>query len=473
MAYYDRGTPIQSDFNAWQVSWGGADPSKHNIFKWEDGNKKLHHETWSEFQNGVAPYEKKSVFGDPKVVSWNSAVPDANLKKTSPLIGAGKSGQCPAVDFELAPRTSSSCDIGALSFSESGAATTATTTTTTITTTTTTKSTTPPSSTPAVVVSGVADVTTTWSTVSFGQELQSPIVVASPLSSNDPDGAILRMRGVKSGSVEMRIEEFSHLDGVHQLEKVDWLVVPRGVHSIGAQGEGKLFAGSAVCLDIPTVVTIPSGVFSKNPVVTASVVSFLDKAVPLLRIWAITPTSFKCQVRGEQGAHDAERVHFFAVTAGVWSLGGTRVLEASRALVNADWTVLKYVSTDLMTRPRSVATMQSRLGTDPCHLRVQEKYNKRFSARIETPSKVSHVQESIAWIVVGNGGSETLKQARSASNNNNLSTNDNNGLSQSGVIAIAVVGAALAATIVIVSIVLVRRRKRQMPAASPLLENAY
>src|SRR5262249_12506765 len=86
---------------------------------------------------------------------------------------------------------------------------------------------------PALVEVGNLTVDDVWKRITFRQLFVDPIVVATPLSSNDFAPAIIRIRNVGRTGFEIRVEEWDYLDGAHLPETVSYLAMERGSHTLG------------------------------------------------------------------------------------------------------------------------------------------------------------------------------------------------------------------------------------------------
>lgn len=72
---------------------------------------------------------------------------------------------------------------------------------------------------------GSLQVTTNWQFVNFQNSYLNPVVVAGPLSLNDPEPATTRIRNVSKTGFEIRLEEWDYQDGAHAPETVSYVVV--------------------------------------------------------------------------------------------------------------------------------------------------------------------------------------------------------------------------------------------------------
>ncbi|GIV30859.1 MAG: hypothetical protein KatS3mg029_0210 [Saprospiraceae bacterium] len=64
-----------------------------------------------------------------------------------------------------------------------------------------------------------------WVTVPLQFKYHNPVVIVGGLPNGDSDPATVRIRNVGEQSFEIRIDEWNYLDGIHNPEKLTWLVV--------------------------------------------------------------------------------------------------------------------------------------------------------------------------------------------------------------------------------------------------------
>jgi alpha-L-arabinofuranosidase len=76
----------------------------------------------------------------------------------------------------------------------------------------------------------------TWRTVTFANTFQRPpVVLCSPLTANNAEPALVRVRNVTTTDFQYRVAEWDYQDDVHVAETFQWLAVPEGVNDINGQ----------------------------------------------------------------------------------------------------------------------------------------------------------------------------------------------------------------------------------------------
>ncbi len=89
----------------------------------------------------------------------------------------------------------------------------------------------PPLQLPTLEV-GEVSIDHNWTRVSFKKSFSDPVVVAQPLSLDDDEPAVIRVRNVDGGGFEIRVQEWDYLDDVHALTNVSFLALDRGSYAL-------------------------------------------------------------------------------------------------------------------------------------------------------------------------------------------------------------------------------------------------
>jgi uncharacterized repeat protein (TIGR01451 family) len=76
---------------------------------------------------------------------------------------------------------------------------------------------------------GKVNVTTAWATVNLAKTYTKPVVIISGVTNFEGQPITLRVRNVTSKKFEVRLQEWSYLDGVHTPENISWMVVEGSV----------------------------------------------------------------------------------------------------------------------------------------------------------------------------------------------------------------------------------------------------
>jgi hypothetical protein len=152
--------------------------------------------------------------------------------------------------------------------------------------------------------------------VTFRRTFIDPIVVATPLSSNDFAPATVQIRNVGPAGFEIRVEEWDYLDGVHAPESVSYLAMERGPHVLGTGI--RVEAGRLATNELPsqpfTSVTF-SQAFGVAPVVLTAVTSVNEADAVITRLRSITSRSFEVRLQEQMNhvqSHATETIDYIA-----------------------------------------------------------------------------------------------------------------------------------------------------------------
>ena len=86
-----------------------------------------------------------------------------------------------------------------------------------------------------------------WRTVSLDRTYSNPVVIVSPISSNDSDPAVVRVRNITANSFQYRIDEWAYQDGAHGSEQIGFMVVEAGSYDLpgGGKARGRICSGQS------------------------------------------------------------------------------------------------------------------------------------------------------------------------------------------------------------------------------------
>ena len=168
------------------------------------------------------------------------------------------------------------------------------------------------------LVGGQVEVTHAWKTVALPKSFDDPIVIAGPPSYRDAAAGVIQIRNVQSNSFEIRFREWTYLDGKHDTEKVSYLVMEEGRHTMtdGAVWEvGSFYLGASGTLNNQVFI---SG-FSAMPVLLLTAQTSDDENKPAtVRAGNLTSSGFSAGLFTEEsllGSHAQEKVGYLAISS--------------------------------------------------------------------------------------------------------------------------------------------------------------
>ena len=278
---------------------------------------------------------------------------------------------------------------------------------------------------------GDTTVNHNWKRVSFGRTFKDPVLVAKPFSSNGGQPGVIRIRNVNSTGFEIRIQEWSYLDGSHTQETVSFMAAERGLHVIrpgtinssGALMKAGYFDTSSTDFVPVFFGTDDYSGLSAKPVVLASVVTYAGGEPVVGRIRSVTKTGFEYRLQEEEAkiqAHTKERVNYMAWEPSSGALVDDRVHVSYRA----GWSSpIDHNFADISVPGISVnkssflADMQSTHGGDTASLRrrIVQRRNENgvlvdviqlhVAEEQSADAETKHVKEDVGFVAVGEGTS--------------------------------------------------------------------
>src|SRR5439155_13417884 len=153
---------------------------------------------------------------------------------------------------------------------------------------------------PALVEVGNLTVDYVWKRITFRQVFVDPIVVATPLSSNDFAPATIRIRNIGPTGFEIRVQEWAYLDGVHLPETVSYLAMERGPHTLGTgiRVEAGRRTTNLTTTTSWATVSFQQG-FQVAPVVVTAVTSANEADAVITRVQGRTAQGFQVRMQEE------------------------------------------------------------------------------------------------------------------------------------------------------------------------------
>ena len=249
-------------------------------------------------------------------------------------------------------------------------------------------------------------IDTAWRRIVFTEPFSDPIVVATALSTNDPDPALVRIRNVDSSGFEIRIQEWDHQDGVHGTETIGILAVERGSHILpnGARLEAGRFSTDSTESFSPVSF---DQVFAMTPIVLSSVTTFNGGDAVVTRHSGVTTKRFELQLQEQEANelfHVPENVDYVAVGPSSGTIDGL-AYEAARTPTSVDdrpyWIDFQQL---FSTKPVLLANMQSTNGPDTANLRHSFLGPTGTTVNVaeeqSRDDEVDHVSESVGYLAL-------------------------------------------------------------------------
>lgn len=256
---------------------------------------------------------------------------------------------------------------------------------------------------------GRALVDTNWLKITLTRSYRSPVVIVSDPGFSHADPVAVRLRNVGPTSFELKLQEPAHLDRVHGLESLSYIVVEAGDWTLadGTRISAGLRNTSRLSSKGFDRVKLPSG-FSDVPMVMAQVQSVNDPAWVSNRVGGLSRTGFQLALQEEEalnrGTHGSESVGWLAIDPGTANDGNDRfeAIHTPRTTTNAPATI------QYQTAFGQTPTLLTRIGSngdlDPALSRVNAVLPESFQVRIQEDqsldAETTHGQEAISYLAL-------------------------------------------------------------------------
>jgi len=259
----------------------------------------------------------------------------------------------------------------------------------------------------AILEVGELQIDHIWKRVTFRTPFINPIVVAKPATYNTPDPAVVRMRNLDQTGFEVRLQEWDYLDGTHDREKLNYLVIEQGIHKLSddVQIEAGYFSHAPV--DTYRRVAFKQA-FSIKPVVVTSITSANEVDAVTGRMRKVTPEGFEYRLQEQElnrRQHATEQVAYIAWTPSAGIVDGLS-FEVARAstLVNHRFQQLAF-SSNFAHAPAFIADMQTTSGGDTANLRVRHAEPLDIELQVDeeqsSDAETNHARERIGYLAFG------------------------------------------------------------------------
>ena len=168
---------------------------------------------------------------------------------------------------------------------------------------------------------GTILINSDWTRVQLIKQFANPVVVAGPISYNDSDPAVVRIRNVDATFFDIKIQEWDYLDGFHAHETVHYIVMEEGSYTLGdgTQIESGTFTAGILFGSQKFKET-----FQSKPVLLTSILSVNEEDAVTRRIRKLSTGGFDCKLSEQEinkFAHADETVGYIAWTPGTGRVG--------------------------------------------------------------------------------------------------------------------------------------------------------
>lgn len=246
------------------------------------------------------------------------------------------------------------------------------------------------------------EINNEWQSVNFSKTFDNPVVVAKPMSLNESDPAVIRIKNVTPEKFDIRIQEWDYLDGVHKTETASYIAMEAGRHKLsnGIQIEAGTFETNS------TKAISFSQSFNQTPVVICGVTTENEFAAATGRIYNITVNGFDFEFQAQQankkGHFAPETISFIAWEPSSGTTGGiTYIVDTTFEEVTHDLYHITFYPS-FTGEPVFIADMQTKNAKDPSNIRWQSKNSKGVEVLIHEEQsqnpEMNHQKEAVGYM---------------------------------------------------------------------------
>lgn len=262
---------------------------------------------------------------------------------------------------------------------------------------------------------GTMDVDGSWQTILLNETYLDPVIIAGPPTTKDAKPGRIRIRNVKSGSFEVKLDSWDYLNDRRSKEKASYFVIESGKHEL--EDGTKIIAKNGRLNHHFRRIGFGEH-FSSNPVVFSQVVSDVGPSAVTTRIEDVQTGSFGVQIQeeeGNDGQHSVERVSFLAVER-VGNADSDRLVASGVLEMNSQTTSIN-IADRFSTLPVLLANMQTFRGPDTATVRVANRTpngaNLFIEEEVSKDTESSHTTETIGFLALAPGSVKAIADGSS------------------------------------------------------------
>ena len=246
-----------------------------------------------------------------------------------------------------------------------------------------------------------------WVTMSFAHPFErTPIVAVGAPSTSDTQPVMARVRNVTTSGFDVKLDEWSYLDGRHGLETLSFLAAEPGRHRVG----GVTLEAGAVSAGHAWTQARFAEAFGSTPVVLPQVASMFDAEPVNVRLKGANSAGFQLRLQEQESKeragqrHAQETVHYIALSTGRGQIAGRPVsVGVTRVAVDDRWRGVTFGRA--FAAPRLVAAVQTTTGADPITLRYRALSSTGGRVRVQEDTsfdrETRHPAERVGWLAIG------------------------------------------------------------------------
>jgi hypothetical protein len=257
------------------------------------------------------------------------------------------------------------------------------------------------------MVFGEVPVDHYWTYVELNESFQHAVIVATPMSLNQDEPAVVQIRNITSNSFEIRAQEYTYLDGKHSLETVSILVMEKGSYLLadGTHIEANSFETQSLNQVSDPVVF--SSNFVISPVVISSIATCNGQSPVTGRVQNISRQAFEYCLQKEENRslddHPIETIGYIAWEPSSGTVHGTQFEIAKVVDLDHDFKTIAFQQ-PFSNQPTLLGDLQTSHEEDTANLRYLEKTKSGFQALVDEEesldTETSHSKEDAGYVAL-------------------------------------------------------------------------
>lgn len=247
--------------------------------------------------------------------------------------------------------------------------------------------------------------------VNFSSSFRRPIVIAKMASKNHPDPCMVRVHGVDSTGFTLQIQEYEYLDGDHDQETVNYLVMEMGTHTLadGSQVEAGTLRLRRRGTPYSPITTTFNEAFDTPPVIMTSINSTRIAQAVSGRVDNVSEKGFEYRMQEQEAGSGVQRrlndtVAYIAWQPGSGSIEGIGYTAAMAPDLVTDHQQTIDYDPPFSATPLLLADMQTTNGANTANTAVSSSTPTGFRVHVQeetsADSETTHDGEVIGYLAL-------------------------------------------------------------------------
>lgn len=252
---------------------------------------------------------------------------------------------------------------------------------------------------------GEIEIDHNWAQIVLENSFNNPAVIIGPPTTNGIDPIVVRLNNVTGQGFDVRLQEWDYLDGEHEMEQINYLVLEQGLSILqdGTKIEvGTFSAGS------PEEAIALQHSFENPPIIFTSIQSAMGNEAVTGHVTSVTSNYFSFKLNEQeanQQDHATETVAYLAWTPGAGSDG--QISYESNVIADSathDWLQVTLQNV-FNSAPFIFTNIQSGNEKDTVTTRYRNQTTSGFEIKLEEEAsydqETNHQAETIAYLALG------------------------------------------------------------------------